>query len=99
MYNKLEGRIEPTYSDLESGALDMRPPSWKYAPPWANYVAQNNNGRWNWFENKPISNPSTGKWVSIRTADGYTPRTRPVDPTNVSKWMSNIQSKASGTNL
>ena len=29
-------------------------PDWKGAPEWANYLAQDMNGVWYWFEFEPI---------------------------------------------
>lgn len=31
----------------------MQKPDWKDAPKWANFVAQDDNGDWWWFESKP----------------------------------------------
>ena len=28
-------------------------PDWKDAPKWAKWLAQNDDGQWYWFENKP----------------------------------------------
>jgi hypothetical protein len=28
-------------------------PDWKDAPPWANYLAMDNDGGWFWYQNKP----------------------------------------------
>lgn len=28
-------------------------PDWKDAPDWANYLAQDDNGSWSWFEHEP----------------------------------------------
>ena len=40
----------------------MSKPNWDSAPIWANYLAQNSGGAWNWF----ISMPSAqlGMWWS-----------------------------------
>ena len=29
-------------------------PDWNDAPEWANYLAQDKNGGWYWYENRPI---------------------------------------------
>lgn len=39
----------------------MSKPDWKDAPEWANHLAQDENGGWYWFENKP-SIGSAGNW-------------------------------------
>lgn len=31
----------------------MSRPDWKDAPEWANWVAQDGDGEWWWFQNKP----------------------------------------------
>ena len=40
----------------------MRKPNWNNAPEWANWVAQNRDGSWHWFEKEP--EPYLGLWVS-----------------------------------
>ena len=30
-------------------------PSWEDAPPWANYLARDADGRWYWYEIKPFA--------------------------------------------
>jgi len=40
-------------------------PSWKDAPDWANWLAQDSDGEWFWFEDKPT--PANFCW---HTADG-----------------------------
>lgn len=37
-------------------------PSWKDAPKWANYLAMDDDGRWYWYETKPMI--SSGAWYS-----------------------------------
>lgn len=39
----------------------MNKPDWKDAPEWANYLAQDENGGWYWFENEPSFGPA-GSW-------------------------------------
>ena len=38
-------------------------PDWKYAPEWAKYLAQNENGDWEWFEHAPFIDDDT-RWAS-----------------------------------
>lgn len=41
--------------------LDVNKPSWDTAPSWAKYLTQDSNGRWAWWENKPmLTIPSVG---------------------------------------
>lgn len=30
-------------------------PDWQYAPEWARYLAMNKDGRWHWYEYKPVA--------------------------------------------
>lgn len=30
-------------------------PSWDTAPHWANYLAQDENGNWYWYQNQPYT--------------------------------------------
>lgn len=32
-------------------------PQWSTAPEWANYIAQDKNGVWHWFEREPHRGP------------------------------------------
>ena len=36
-------------------------PEWKDAPEWANYLAQDNDGMWYWYEFKPYTD-NGDKW-------------------------------------
>lgn len=38
-------------------------PSWKDAPEWAQYLAQERNGRWWWFEEEPDYLDYSGTWA------------------------------------
>lgn len=33
------------------------PPPWSEAPPWAMWLAQDENGSWFWYSEKPIEKP------------------------------------------
>ncbi len=53
-------------------------PNWKYAPAWANFLAQDITGFWHWFKDAPAQNskiPSTNstgvKGVSITKAGKF----------------------------
>lgn len=35
-------------------------PSWSEAPKWAMWLAQNDDGQWWWYQNKPIFAPEMG---------------------------------------
>jgi len=82
-------------------------PDWSTAPAWANWVAMEYNGGWNWYEKKPeyddgtwIINYDTNEeeCVKLYRDDALIKSTltrRPFDVTNVKidqKW------KAKGTN-
>lgn len=38
-------------------------PSWDDAPEWANYLAQDEDGEWKWFERAPFIDEG-GRWES-----------------------------------
>lgn len=39
-------------------------PNWHSAPDWANFLAQDASGEWNWFEFEPYqSNHYGGHWA------------------------------------
>lgn len=42
----------------------MSKPNWEDAPFWAEYLSQDENGAWYWFENEPLRNRS-GEWVCM----------------------------------
>lgn len=39
-------------------------PNWKTAPDWANFAAQDLDGKWHWFESTPSVSHQFGKWIS-----------------------------------
>jgi hypothetical protein len=41
-------------------------PNWKDAPPWANYLAMDEDGCWYWYNNKP-----SRKHNSWKEEDGH----------------------------
>lgn len=47
-------------------------PDWKEAPEWANWLAQDSDGKW-WHEYEPDYNRSTGYWVSEGQMDNAFP--------------------------
>lgn len=58
----------------------MTKPDWKKAPKWARYVAQDVDGRWAWFENKPDASDSLwgGMWDAQGGKFKDTIKTRPA---------------------
>jgi hypothetical protein len=58
-------------------------PDWKDAPDWANWAAQDYDGRWFWFENKPIAG------FNVFMAEG---RMEPVKKVNT-KWKQTTQQR------
>lgn len=39
----------------------MNKPTWNRAPEWANYLAQDENGNWYWYEDRPLHGETV--WV------------------------------------
>jgi hypothetical protein len=52
----------------------MSKPEWSEAPAWSQWLAQDANGLWVFFENKPYAKVKVGVWVEPspqgRFADG-----------------------------
>lgn len=38
-------------------------PTWKEAPPWAQYLAQDGDGSWFWYEFKPEPSMTNPTWM------------------------------------
>ena len=49
----------------------MRKPSWKDAPPWANYIARQPNGRWWWYELEPERMTELNGWIPSDWSSQY----------------------------
>jgi len=47
-------------------------PQWKDAPDWANWLAQDYNGQWFWYENEPIMK-NIQWWPANGAVDSSTP--------------------------
>jgi len=45
-------------------------PEWKDAPPWAKWLAMDNNGDWWWYENEPVKNPTDNEWWNAIPGEG-----------------------------
>lgn len=41
--------------DAFENFLNISKPLWKDAPYWANYLAQDGDGYWHWYETKPVA--------------------------------------------
>jgi len=61
----------------------MRNPNWDMAPVWANYVAQNEDGRWHWYESKPTPMHQARAWGTIGKRES-------VWPTVVDYWRETL---------
>lgn len=63
----------------------MNKPDWKDAPDWAQYLAQDSDGSWFWYERAPRARLAS--WVDGgRTA-----------PAQVSAWEKTLETRPSGT--
>lgn len=40
-----------------------QPPPWSEAPPWATYMAQDEDGSWYWYELKPRTYDKEQQWL------------------------------------
>lgn len=70
----------------------MMKPDWSISPEWAKWLAQWEDGRWQWFSRKPRTVVRLGVWLSQRYsgalsqgAPGYEFRT-PND-----HWMNTLE--------
>lgn len=41
-------------------------PNWEDAPKYANFLAQDENGSWAWYEMPPIPQYSAGYWANYK---------------------------------
>ena len=48
----------------------MSKPSWETAPRWANWLAQDGDGFWNWYRSKPAWAKSNGEGGGYYAIDG-----------------------------
>lgn len=53
------GDYKELYNELEQLKSQQFQPSWDDAPSWANWLAQDSDGRWQWFRNKPKAKSKT----------------------------------------
>lgn len=71
-----EAASEQCKPATESNKNNQDPPSWLSAPKWAEWLAQNESGRWCWYEKKPLAVPAetsddVGEWDIARTEDEF----------------------------
>lgn len=65
----------------------MNKPTWKHAPDWAQYLAQDPNGDWYWYEVAPIS--SSTKWVEQSNSG----RIQKALPGFVNGWKTTLEQR------
>ncbi len=65
-------------------------PEWKDAPKWANWLAQDANGDWYWYKEKPEPDSANHIW-HIVAKFGYKYR-RALMP-YVEKWYHTLESR------
>lgn len=51
-------------------------PHWIDAPEWANWLAQDEDGQWHWFQDKPEAMPC-GEWLTLTGGEYQWARTTP----------------------
>lgn len=61
----LERQFNLAMEELEHLKSQQQKPSWDDAPEWANWLAQNEDGTWFWFEEKPVI-PTDGFFTNGR---------------------------------
>lgn len=60
-------------------------PSWDDAPEWANYLAMDADGKWYWFELRPVMCASTYDWGGRFANAGYSD----------TKWSNTLEQRPS----
>lgn len=71
-----EAASEQCKPAAESNKNNQDHPSWLSAPKWAEWLAQNESGRWCWYEKKPLAVPAetsddVGEWDIASTEDEF----------------------------
>jgi len=61
-------------------------PDWKDAPEWANYLAQDADGTWWWYESQP--SPISDGW-----SPGFSRPYKPYDPPRLNNWSSTMEKR------
>jgi hypothetical protein len=75
----------------------MCKPSWNDAPVDANYLAQNEDGNWHWFEDEPFAdefpfgcNSCLGEWVGLYSWDAI--------PSDGPNWTETLEKRPAKEN-
>jgi hypothetical protein len=63
-------------------------PHWIDAPDWAQWLAQDEDGEWNWFQDKPQV-MGRGEWMTLTGGNFEWARTTPCQR----KWQKTLQAK------
>ena len=68
----------------------MIKPLWKDAPAWANWQAQDRDGSWFWYTEKPRPLPQ-GAWINNVGTKHGTP-----NPARVQNWANTLEQRPEG---
>jgi hypothetical protein len=60
-------------------------PNWNSAPVWANYIAQDLDSEWNWYEKKPFSSNGEDNWLSV-SYSMHTQAEPPIVDMKIKNW-------------
>lgn len=66
----------------------MSKPSWDDSPTWANYLAQDYDGSWTWYENKPSLNPILDYWFRTEPS-----KRQLVIPPKIEIWKETLEER------
>jgi hypothetical protein len=72
--------------ELEERHMNSKP-NWKDLPKEAKYIAQDKNGDWFWFDNKPTIKETVGEW---RVTEGKCV----LIPTLVNGWVDTLEERS-----
>lgn len=64
-------------------------PSWDDAPEWAQWLAQDANGQWYWYENCPYTSNEMGKFLE----PSYGGRIARAKTAPITDWQSTLEQR------
>ena len=72
-------------------------PSWDDAPVWANWLAQDFNGDWWWYEDKPINDGIIhGFWGGVGAGKKIEEATPLLSSNTADDWRSTLEPRPEG---
>lgn len=66
-------------------------PHWVDAPEWAQWLAQDEDGQWHWFQDKPEA-MACGEWLTLTGGDYKKSEWARTTP-NYRKWTNTLEAR------